>query len=153
METGAEAANLFIGSEHAVTRDKDWNGIGAAGPAHGPDRPRLADGFGNLAVAFGFARRNFKHFTPNALLEIRAEQVQWREFCPFFPGEEAIQGRFRKFVPPADPGGHTVLPLSGPGTVSAWKIQTGQAAVRVMREKIAFVCGHTQRYDWRFHGR
>ncbi|MNZ74536.1 hypothetical protein D3C78_929870 [compost metagenome] len=50
----------------------DGNGVGAIGRAHGAHRLRVADAFGQLAVAGGAAVGDFQQRLPDFLLEGRA---------------------------------------------------------------------------------
>ena len=72
MQTTGVACKLAVGTDHAVTRNHDGNGISPVGTTHGANGFRVAKHGSDVAVTSGFTVRNVKKRVPDTALERRA---------------------------------------------------------------------------------
>ena len=106
-----------------MARRDNRNRILAIRRTHRPDRTRVADLLGDLAVAAGFAERNGQQRCPDLFLELRADKLQIQLEMMAAAGEvfaqllrRAQQNRIvRRFAHRAEPhpAGFVVFPEDG----------------------------------------
>src|SRR5688572_27991676 len=78
LQSPSISAKAPILANHAVTWNHERNGIGRTCASNRPNRTRLTQRFGNVAVRHRLPVRNLTQLLPNLSLERSCSDVEWQ---------------------------------------------------------------------------